>query len=61
MNAETSRPIFRVQQEARGEWSVYYGEGYLKGPFINREAAQKWADDFADADAALAARLRAAQ
>ncbi len=35
-----------VRQEARGEWSVYVGLGYLKGPFVRREDAQRWADDW---------------
>ncbi len=35
-----------VRQEARGEWSVYAGLGYLNGPFVRREDAQKWADDW---------------
>jgi hypothetical protein len=35
---------YRTQQEARGEWSAYYGEGYRKGPFRTEADAQNWID-----------------
>lgn len=36
---------YRMQQEARGEWSVYRGAAYIKGPFTYREDAEQWIAD----------------
>lgn len=42
---------WRAQQEANGEWSVYEGEGYRKGPFKDGVAAVEYIAAIARKDA----------
>ncbi len=36
---------WKVRQEARGEWSVYRGMAYVKGPFRIESDARTWMDN----------------